>query len=330
VIPTSDKHFAQDEAGALEPLSGCASQFDIQLCHLYISFPNVSGDTVTQVFPLCRSSRKIKVFEQCEFTLYSDTVGRNKKDRRRKAMAMQFCALGVGGAFSNKYYSTSVAVLSDKGALLIDCPHPIRKMLGEASLPRPTDAGDFDAVLISHLHADHSSGIEGLLYFSKFHIGRRAVLAAHPKVLERLWPNHLSGGMDTLDVNGDKKSFALEDYAEIIPLSEERRVQIGAFEVVCRRTLHHIPTFAFKIFADSRSLGYSADTEYDETLIDWLKECDVILHETNEGIHTPYEKLVSLDASIRNKMRLIHYPDHFDLKNALIEPLIQGCTVKIP
>jgi ribonuclease BN (tRNA processing enzyme) len=244
-------------------------------------------------------------------------------------MTMQFAALGVGGAFSKKYYSTSVAVFSDKGVLLVDCPHPIRKMLGEASLPRPVDVGDFDAVLVSHLHADHSSGLEGLLYFSKFHLGRRATIAAHPAVLERLWLSHLAGGMDTLDIDGEIKSFALEDYADIISLNEDGRVQIGAFEVICRRTKHHIPTFAFKIFAGGRGLGYSADTEYDETLIHWLMECDIILHETNEGIHTPYEKLALLDVSIRNKMRLIHYPDHFDVKGSVIEPLIQGCTIQV-
>ena len=89
-------------------------------------------------------------------------------------------------------------------------------------------------------------------------------------------------------------------------------------------TIHHIPTTAFRISAGGRTLGYSADTAWDPSLIEWLGAADLVFHETNHGVHTPYEKLAALPAATRAKMRLIHYPDEFALAESAIEPLIEG------
>ena len=70
-----------------------------------------------------------------------------------------------------------------------------------------------------------------------------------------------------------------------------------------------------------RTLGYSADTAFDPGLIAWLAEADLFIHETNYGVHTPYASLAALPADLRARMRLIHYPDAFDLAHSTIEPL---------
>jgi ribonuclease BN (tRNA processing enzyme) len=93
--------------------------------------------------------------------------------------------------------------------------------------------------------------------------------------------------------------------------------------------MHSLPTTALRIRAGGRSLGYSADTSFDPTLIDWLAQADLVIHETNHGIHTPYEKLAELPADLRERMRLIHYPDDFDLKASAIVPLRQGDCLAI-
>lgn len=78
-----------------------------------------------------------------------------------------------------------------------------------------------------------------------------------------------------------------------------------------------------------RTLGYSADTAFDPTRIDWLSEADVVIHETNLGVHTPYEKLVALPQELRERMRLVHYPDDFDVENSVIECMTQTQAVRI-
>ncbi|WP_224243623.1 MBL fold metallo-hydrolase [Hyalangium gracile] len=243
-------------------------------------------------------------------------------------MSLSFVTLGVGDAFSALHYSSCLAVEAEDQVLLIDCPHPIRKMMREASESSgvPLDVDRVAGVALTHLHADHSSGLEGLGYFSFFLLRRKMPLLAHPDVAHRLWEGHLAAGMECLiPKHGEQpqpKHF--EDYFSHTPLSTESAVRFGPFSIECRRTYHHLPTTAFRIRAGGRCLGYSADTAFDEGLIAWLAEADLVVHETNYGVHTPYAKLAALPTELRARMRLIHYPDDFDLQASVIEPLAQG------
>jgi ribonuclease BN (tRNA processing enzyme) len=241
-------------------------------------------------------------------------------------MTLSFVPLGVGDAFSALFYSSCLLVEHEGRRLLVDCPHPIRKMLREARENRGVDIGDIDGVLLTHLHADHCSGLEGFGYFARFVLGKRARLWAHPSVLQRLWDGHLAAGMEALMPVGAREPHAMQlsDYFEIEPLDFARSVAMGPFTVQARPTIHHVPTTALRIRAGDRELGYSADTSFDPDLIEWLSEADLVVHETNYGIHTPYASLAELPEATRKKMRLVHYPDDFDIAASNIEPLQQG------
>jgi ribonuclease BN (tRNA processing enzyme) len=249
------------------------------------------------------------------------------------AMALSFIPLGVGDAFSATHYSSCVAVESGGRWLLVDCPHPIRKILREASAGARArlDVGSFEAVVLTHLHSDHSSGLEGFGFFAHFALGRRATLAAHPDVQARLWDGRLAGGMDELadPATGRPVSKTLGDWFDLVDLDLERPVQIGPFSIECRRTRHHVATTALRIRAGGRALGLSADTSFDPGLVDWLSEADLVLHETGRGIHTPYESLAALPAALRGRMRLIHYPDDLDASDGALLPLVQGRRVEV-
>ena len=241
---------------------------------------------------------------------------------------MRFLPLGVGDAFSARYYSSCLAVEADGAWLLVDCPHPIRKILREASASAGVDldVGSFVATVVTHLHADHASGLEGFGYFAHFVLRNQATLLAHPLVLADLWPGHLHAGMKQLikTPESEPTHMSLGDYFRTTPLDESSPVTVGPFTIECRRTIHHIPTVAVRIRAAGRCLGYSADTAFDPSLIAWLDEADLIIHETNLGVHTPYERLAELPEPLRRKMRLIHYTDMFDTEASVIEPLQQG------
>jgi ribonuclease BN (tRNA processing enzyme) len=235
---------------------------------------------------------------------------------------LRFVCLGVGDAHSARWYSSCLAVEAEGARLLFDCPHPIRKILREAGAP---DVADFDAVLLSHLHADHASGLEGWGFFSYFALKRPAVVLAHPLVIEPLWDRHLAATMGKLSTDpAAPPTMSRSDYFDLRPLSDSSPTAFGPFSIECRRTLHPLPTFAMRLRAGGRCLGLSADTSYDPDLIRWLAEADLVVHETNLGLHTPYEKLAALPEGLRRKMRLIHYPDDFDADGSVIEPLVQG------
>jgi ribonuclease BN (tRNA processing enzyme) len=242
---------------------------------------------------------------------------------------LRLLVAGVGDAFSALYYSSSIVVEADGCWLLIDCAHPIRKVLREASMSAgiSLDLDRITGVLLSHLHADHCSGLEMLGFYNRFVLDRRATVLAHPLVSARLWDAHLAAGMETaLQKPGQPPAERrLEDYFELLSLSESKAVTFGPFSILCRQTVHMVPTTAFLIRAGGRCLGYSADTAFDPGLIDWLAGADVIVHECNPGLlHTPYADLAALPQALRAKMRLIHYPDDFNVDQSVIEPLHQG------
>ena len=240
----------------------------------------------------------------------------------------RFLCLGVGDAHSARWYSSCLALESGGTWLLIDCPHPIRKVLAEAraAAGEGPDVGDFAGVLLTHLHADHASGIEGYAFFNHFALRRPTVLLAHPEVEANLWEGHLRDSMGQLLPAPDAGPIHLgaADYFTHVPLDDRAPIPFGPFTIECRRTIHHIPTYALRIRAGGRLLGISADTAFDPGLIDWLAEADLIIHETNVGIHTPYADLAALPEGLRRRMRLIHYPDDFDMAASVIEPLIPG------
>ncbi len=242
--------------------------------------------------------------------------------------SFDFVPLGVGDAFSARWYSSCLALEHEGRFILVDCPHPIRKMLREAGerIGEPLDLDRVDGVALTHLHADHVSGLEGYGYYSFFVLHKKAKLLVHPSVRERLWDGCLAAGMEHLGVPGTEhaRRTTLEDFFDVIEVSESAPAELGPFRIECRPTRHHIPTTAFRIRAAGASLGYSADTSFDPSLLKWLAEADVVVHETNYGVHTPYSSLAALDVELRNRMRLIHYPDDFDLAGSAIEALEQG------
>jgi len=250
---------------------------------------------------------------------------------------VQMIPLGVGEAFAGRYYTTSMVVGVDDEWLLVECPHPIRKMLLEASRAAgiPLDLDRISAVAVSHLHADHCSGLEDYAYYSYFALKRRARLLMHPAVSSKLWNGLLSAGMGEARIDPEKPvvTTKLEDFFDLVPLSESSAVTSGRFSIECRPTIHPIPTTAFRIRAGDRTLAFSADTVFDNDLIAWLAEADLIVHEVtiqnHSAFHTPYERLVALPAAIRDKMRLIHYSDDFDVVSSLIEPLHQGRCYRV-
>ena len=80
-----------------------------------------------------------------------------------------------------------------------------------------------------------------------------------------------------------------------------------------------------KISSAGATLGWSSDTRFDPSHIDWLSSADIIVHETSESrVHTPIACLNALPPELRRKMRLIHMEDDFDQAVTDIIALAEG------
>ncbi len=235
--------------------------------------------------------------------------------------------VGVGDAFTALHHNACLLVESGGTRLLVDAPPALARALKDLSTKdplAPVSLDDVDHVLITHLHGDHCGGLEQLLFWRRFVTHRKATLHAIPAVLEQVWETRLRGGMDTLlDASGRFSTLSLEDYAVVSPLGPGASL-IGDLAVEWRPTIHHIPTSALRFKAGSSTFGYSADTAFDPTLVEWLSAADLFFHETNLGVHTPLASLVSLPEATRARMKLIHYPDFHDVEGSPIPCAREG------
>lgn len=275
---------------------------------------------------------------------------------------------GVGDAFTEVHHNASLCLEESRSGLRlqIDCPPAYPRVLADFRRASGVElrVDGIDHLLLTHLHGDHCGGTEAYLYLRRFLVGRKPTLLGAPEVLDALWPTRLAGGMERLlrsvplwtpeslasreshpvwarsaeadaailaDPGGPVTALGLLDYTDRQDL-ERGATRVGPLRIERRFTRHHIPTTALRISVEGSArplLGYSADTAFDPELIDWLAEAELVIHETNYGVHTPLQSLLMLPEPLRARMRLIHYPDQLDPATCPIRCLREGEVLEL-
>lgn len=249
---------------------------------------------------------------------------------------MKVFVLGVGDTFTEKHNTHSLLLEHEGFRLAIDCPDSYRRVLRQArDKAGPAHASSLDLfaiddVLVTHVHGDHMNGLEAVGFFKHFAQNRPLRLHTIGAVRDAIWPERLAAPMARLWNGSAFRELSFEDYFAWSEVSLERATTIGPFTIRARLTKHHVPTSALLVEAGRVRVGISSDTAFDPSLVAWLAEADLVIHETNHGpAHTAYADLCSLDEAVKRKMRLIHYPDELDVTKTEIAALVEGQVIDL-
>ncbi|MDP6986531.1 MAG: MBL fold metallo-hydrolase [Phycisphaerales bacterium] len=246
--------------------------------------------------------------------------------------SMRLLVTGIGDAFSAIHFGSSGLVEASAGLVAIDCPGRVLAMYRTASERSglPIDVQRIDDILLTHLHGDHSNGLETFGFARRYLSDRpsRPRLHALPEVLERVWEK-LAPAMDG-STKGNGSGSTLEDYFDPCPMQPGAEYEVAGMTVACRRTRHSVPTAGLLLRSDSACLGWSGDSEFEPAHIDWLSRADCIVHECGDHFkHTRWAELDTLPEQLQSKIRLIHLPDGADVPEGPMRPLIEGEVVRI-
>ncbi len=231
---------------------------------------------------------------------------------------MKFYVLGSGTCVPyERRGSSGYTIKLQKTTILLDCGNGTTWKLGKVGI----NYLEIDHIFLSHFHPDHTSDLIPFLFATKYGQSKRE------KPL-RIW-----------GAKGFMKFFSAlkEAYPEwIVPpeLSigeiEEDILEFDDYKLTARKTTHIESSLAYRIDSEGKSLVYSGDTDYSESLIELAQYTDALVVECSapdeklkiKGHLTPNEVAQIANESRARKIIITHlYPicDEWDIVSSIRE-----------
>lgn len=194
---------------------------------------------------------------------------------------MRVTVLGASPACPNPGGASAGYLVECAGQrVLIDCGHGVAGKVQEH-----VAIGEIDAIVISHMHADHIFDLEPLNYGVRFTQSERIPLFLPPDGRETLERLRMALG---LEEHFWDTAYVLSRYDPAETLS------LGPLSIEFAPTVHFVPAYAMRLtdLETGGVLGYSSDTGWTETVIDLIREADLAIieatlvgHAEESGFH---------------------------------------------
>jgi ribonuclease BN (tRNA processing enzyme) len=235
---------------------------------------------------------------------------------------MKVTVIGCSGSFAGPDSSASCYLLEAPDAVDPDRTWRVLLDLGSGALgalQRHADPLTIDAVLISHLHADHFFDISGYYVMRKY----------HPRGPQARIPVHGPRGMRSRVARayGLPLDPGMNDEFEFKRL-RKGPLEIGPFTVTARRVEHPIEAYGFRVEHAGKVLAYSGDTALCTSLVELAADADLLLAEAAfrddadnpPGIHLTGSEAASVARDARvGRLVLTHIPPWHDKEHAVLE-----------
>lgn len=228
---------------------------------------------------------------------------------------MKLTFLGAGSAFTvgDGNYQSNVLLTSASGRrLLVDCGGDIRFSLHEQGL-KLTDITD---IYISHLHADHVGGLEGIAFSTFFTPGvGRPRLYTSVSLVDDLWSRSLSGGLGSIEGH----ITGLDTYFDVQAIGRNGGFTWEGVYFQLVQVVHYmdgfnvVPSFGLLFQVGEVKIFLTTDTQHAPNQIGkFYAMADLILQDCEttpykSGVHANYSELKTLPIDVKAKMWLYHY-----------------------
>ncbi|MCD9024282.1 MBL fold metallo-hydrolase [Cohnella silvisoli] len=221
-------------------------------------------------------------------------------------MDLKIQMLGTGSAFAKVFNNNNALLTVDGLTLLVDCGITAPKALYELGY----SFNDLDAILLTHIHADHIGGLEELAFQMKYIFGRKPILFLADTLVETLWEHSLKGGLQ------QDETETLHDFFDVRPLSVGQPHDLLPGLHVELIATRHIPNKANYSLLFNDFFFYSGDTVFDSDLLNSLvndRDVRVIFHDCQLHppgvVHACLSQLLTLPKAIQERVFLMHYGD---------------------
>jgi len=243
---------------------------------------------------------------------------------------LDICFLGVGSAFAQENFQTSILIIKGMTHVLVDFGMDGPRSLKNVGLTM----ADITNFLPTHSHSDHVGGVEALALYNRYVAQRfmskpKLLCIATPEYQRILWDYTLRGGLEWNEEQADgRRKLGFGDFFKIkTPVwktsqpREVHEVTIGDLRLELFRT-NHIPEQAPNWEASFVSYGllidgrvfFSSDSQFDPELIE-LYASSLTEHYFHDvqffpgAVHAPLADLRTLDGDVKSDMTLMHYSD---------------------
>jgi ribonuclease BN (tRNA processing enzyme) len=180
---------------------------------------------------------------------------------------MRLTVVGMAGSFPGPDSPASCYLVEHDG-------HRIVLDLGNGAigaLQRYADPYAIDAVVLSHLHADHC------LDLTAYYVMRKYRPAGPAPVIPVLGPtgtaDRMAAAYDLPEEPGMTGEFEFHDHVDV--------TEVGPFRITTAPANHPVEAYAIRVEAGGRSLVFSGDTGPTDALVELTRGADLALFEAS-------------------------------------------------
>lgn len=217
---------------------------------------------------------------------------------------MKITMLGVGNGFSPGVYDNN-ALLYDRGEYcMLDCGTTAWLSLEQLGIMRE----NISSIFLTHLHFDHSGGVESAALYGKYVTGKKPKLIVPDPIADVMWENVLKGTIGIKSLGLTK----LEDYFRVERPKEREPFHLcGGLSAWWFSTKHIDGKFSCGVVINNYFL-YTSDMICDPLLLESMQKMGirVIFHDCqikDAIVHADFNTLLGYPERLRKKIYLMHH-----------------------